>query len=84
MQGQQAIYVTTTGKYGFYINSSTQDLASFKYDGTRVLGVIKGCLLLKEEANPTNLADYGTIYTQSDNKLYFIDGAGNTHEIAFV
>lgn len=40
-------------------------------------------LLLKEGTTPTANADYGAIYTKNDNKLYFQDGAGTEHEVAF-
>jgi hypothetical protein len=43
-----------------------------------------GLLALKETTTPTAVADYGRIYTKSDNKLYFQDGAGTEHEIQFV
>lgn len=33
---------------------------------------------------PTATTNYGKVYTKSDNKLYFQDGAGTEHEIAFV
>ena len=38
---------------------------------------------LKETTTPTALADHGKVYTKNDNKLYFQDGAGTEHEIAF-
>ncbi len=43
-----------------------------------------GALRLTEISTPTATADHGKIYTKSDNKLYFQDGAGTEHEIAFV
>lgn len=43
-----------------------------------------GVVTVKETTTPTAVADYGKIYTKSDNKLYFQDGAGTEHEIAFV
>jgi hypothetical protein len=43
-----------------------------------------GSLILKEITTPTADADYGKVYTKSDNKLYFQDGGGTEHEIAFV
>ena len=42
-----------------------------------------GALAIKEIATPTADANYGKIYCKSDNKLYFQDGAGVEHEIAF-
>lgn len=41
-------------------------------------------LKLKETATPNAVVNWGAIYTKNDNKLYFQDGAGNEHEIAFV
>lgn len=43
-----------------------------------------GLLALKETTTPTAVADYGRIYTKSDNKLYFQDGSGVEHEVQFV
>ena len=43
-----------------------------------------GCLCMKEITTPTADADYGKVYTKNDNKLYFQDGAGTEHEVAFV
>lgn len=40
--------------------------------------------MLKETSTPTADANYGKIYAKNDNKLYFQDGAGTEHEIAFV
>jgi len=39
---------------------------------------------LQEITTPTPAADWGAIYTKSDNKLYFQDGAGVEHTVAFV
>jgi len=39
---------------------------------------------LDEITTPTAVADHGKVYTKNDNKLYFQDGAGAEHEIAFV
>ena len=43
-----------------------------------------GVLGLKETTTPTADTNYGKVYCKDDNKLYFQDGAGNEHEIAFV
>jgi len=48
------------------------------------LSIESGLLTLKERATPTADTNYGKIYTKTDNKLYFQDGAGSEHEIAFV
>ena len=47
------------------------------------LSIESGLLTLKERATPTADTNYGKIYTKSDNKLYFQDGAGTEHEISF-
>jgi len=43
-----------------------------------------GCIKMKECTTPTATADYGAIYTKSDNNLYFQDGAGNEHTVTIV
>ena len=43
-----------------------------------------GSLILKEITTPTADVNYGKVYTKSDNKLYFQDGGGTEHEIAYV
>lgn len=43
-----------------------------------------GVLCIKESATPTADTNYGKIYCKNDDKLYFQDGAGNEHEVAFV
>jgi len=41
-----------------------------------------GALTLKEITTPTADTDYGKIYTKTDNRAYFQDGAGVEHVIA--
>jgi len=41
-------------------------------------------IFLYETSTPTAKANYGAIYTKNDNKLYFQDGAGTEHTLAFV
>lgn len=61
-------------------------------DGTTVTRIkvnptthrMKVDLLLPETTTPDAVADNGQIYTKSDNKLYFQDGAGVEHTVAFV
>jgi len=43
-----------------------------------------GTMCIAETTTPTADADFGKVYTKADNKLYFQDGAGTEHEIAFV
>jgi len=48
------------------------------------LTLSSGVVTLAETTTPTAVTDYGKIYPKSDNKIYFQDGAGAEHEIAFV
>jgi len=48
------------------------------------VNVNSGVVRLYETTTPSAVANYGKIYTKSDNKLYFQDGAGTEHEVAFV
>ena len=43
-----------------------------------------GILKIKETTTPGASGGYGKVYTKNDNKLYFQDGAGTEHEVAFV
>jgi len=45
--------------------------------------LFNGVLCLKETDTPTADTNYGKVYAKDDNKLYFQDGAGDEHEIAF-
>jgi len=56
----------------------------FNIDSTEVASIEEPALTLKETTTPTAKADFGKIYTKNDNKLYFQDGAGTEHGIAFV
>jgi hypothetical protein len=47
------------------------------------LTVEAGVVSLGETTTPTATAAYGKVYTKNDNKLYFQDGAGSEHELAF-
>lgn len=42
-----------------------------------------GDLTLKEKTTPTAVTNHGKLYTKSDNKLYFQDGGGTEHEVAY-
>ena len=40
-------------------------------------------LFLREDQGKVAIANMGQLYTKNDNKLYFQDGAGAEHEVAF-
>jgi len=76
-------YKTRDGEF-VYITGGEEPvppITSGDLTGDSVLTIYIG---LKETTAPTVLSGYGKIWTQSDNKLYFQDGDGVTHEIAFV
>ncbi len=58
--------------------------ANLTWDKTNKIFKIGGALALAEITTPVAEANYGKIYTKADNKVYFQDGAGEEHEIAFV
>jgi hypothetical protein len=64
-----------TGAVGINTNSPSTN-ADLTLEG--------GTLCIKEITTPTADTNYGKIYTKTDNKIYFQDGAGTEHEIAFV
>jgi len=61
-----------------YFYQTTNDIGRLKYENGG------GQLFLKECTTPTAETNYGALYTKNDNKLYFQDGAGAEHEVAFV
>ena len=66
-------YLPTTGVINFLYNSvMKQRMGS------------TGEIFIAETTTPTAVTNYGAIYTKNDNKLYFQDGAGAEHEVAFV
>lgn len=67
--------ITTGGNVGLGLTPTAN------MDG---LSIEAGLLTLKERATPTADANYGKVYTKNDNKLYFQDGAGTEHEVAFI
>jgi hypothetical protein len=46
--------------------------------------MIDGAFHFRETTTPTAIVNYGAIYSKADNKLYFQDGAGVEHTVAFV
>lgn len=63
---------------GQFIVRNSSSAASVTLNGE------SAALSLLETTTPTVSAGYGQIYTKADNKLYFQDGAGVEHEVAFV
>jgi hypothetical protein len=70
--GDGAFQIASKGRINIFIE--TTEVARFNDDGA---------LHLLECDTPAALTNYGAIYTKNDNKLYFQDGAGTEHEIAF-
>ena len=70
------------------LHGSVRPYTSYQYAfGTSTyywLDTVTRILTLSETTTPTAVADFGKLYTKSDNKLYFQDGAGVEHTVAFV
>jgi hypothetical protein len=77
-QSATALYVKAGSSEAVIIGSETP-----KSDGDLTLDRF-GRLAMKETTTPAGTTGYGCVYTKSDNKLYFQDGAGVEHEISFV
>ena len=52
------------------------------YSTTKVS--VDGPVWIKEISAPSGISGYGGLYTKTDNKLYFKDGDGTEHTVAFV
>lgn len=70
------IYIDENGKVGMGNTTNPSDNADLTLEG--------GALCIKETTTPTDDTNYGKVYCKNDNKIYFQDGAGAEHEIAFV
>lgn len=79
MQGNANFYFRIPVGYVFGFYAATTELFRFSHSGN------KPQIQFREAAsNPTGVTDFGSLFTKSDNKLYFIDGSGAVHEVAFV
>jgi hypothetical protein len=78
--------VTTDNKFEFTAPTGGNWLGYYSISaGSRLYETIDSeTLMLRESTTPTAETSFGKIYTKSDNKLYFQDGAGTEHEISFV
>jgi hypothetical protein len=76
---------STDANRSIYLNSSGNvGIATTTPSANADLTLGNGELCMAETTTPTADANFGKIYCKSDNKLYFQDGAGTEHEIAFV
>jgi hypothetical protein len=77
---------TGSGSSNIYFQTATAGAAGTadRSPTTKMLLTGEGALHILETTTPTAIANYGAIYAKTDNKLYFQDGAGTEHEIAFV
>lgn len=80
MIGAGAMYHSFYAGDKIYFRRNAVNVASVHEGGDNAGGVLG----LKETTTPTAVADWGAIYTKNDNKVYFQDGAGVEHEVAFV
>jgi len=70
-----------TSAFELYNATGTMALS---VDKTTSIPTFSSAIAMKETTTPAAVDSSGKIYTKSDNKLYFQDGAGTEHEIAFV
>jgi hypothetical protein len=77
---------TGSGSSNIYFQTATAGASGTadRSPATKMLLTGEGALHILETTTPTAIANYGAIYAKTDNKLYFQDGAGTEHEIAFV
>jgi len=68
----------------FIISAGTDGLEEFLTIDSSGFVQIENSLRMNEITTPAALTNYGAIYPKLDNKLYFQDGAGVEHEVAFV
>jgi len=75
-----ASYINVTGDQFYPAVDSVTTLGNATYCW---VDVFTDVLTLHETTEPTDVANYGKIYTKSDNLVYFQDGAGTEHRIAY-
>jgi hypothetical protein len=74
-------YIDLTG--GAHIDIVTGGLVRMGTGNYHIFDM-NGVHFFNETSTPTAITNYGAIYTKNDNKLYFQDGAGTEHTVAFV
>ena len=75
--------VLLRGQDGSYFNNRVTIGSTTAYSNADLTLDRGGYLMIKETSTPTADTNYGKVYTKNDNKLYFQDGAGSEHEIAY-
>ena len=79
---------STSGQYGAELKLGTRPhgggiTTAITITSAQQIIFDAGVLFVQEIATPTAIADHGALYTKTDNKLYFQDGAGSEHEVSF-
>lgn len=79
-----SIYLLGSDVTRFYLHSNAA--LEIYNSATLEFKLLQAAIHFKEisGAAPTAITDFGAIYTKNDNKLYFQDGAGASHEVQFV
>lgn len=76
----QMYYDSTSGS--FYFGPLSDGDADIGRSSYTFYGIFGNELNLKEvSSSPSNVSNFGQIYTKSDNELYFIDGDGTEYTI---
>jgi hypothetical protein len=76
--------IILNGSGALDLDAPTGSYIAGKINNAEYLRFQAGWINLKEISTPTAVTDYGAIYTKNDNNLYFQDGAGAEHTVAFV
>jgi len=77
-------FIKIDGGGGITMDTTNGSIAFQKNGTNNIIIANEGCINLLETSTPSAVANYGAIYTKNDNKLYFQDGAGTEHTVAFV
>ena len=80
-ENQIAIGKSAAGKGDNTAVIGNDDITAVYMSGDSGATVYCTSLTLKETTTPTAVADHAKLYTKTDNKLYFQDGAGTEHEV---
>jgi hypothetical protein len=79
--GSDLVHITPAGN--LLVPSGNVGIGTAAPSSNADLTLEGGAVALKETTTPTADTNYGKVYTKSDNKLYFQDGAGTEHELAY-
>ena len=77
-------FLDLIGNGAINIRTGASAKVDFIHGATTQATIQNQALFLLETTTPSAKANMGALYTKNDNKVYFQDGAGVEHEVAFV